>query len=497
MKVMRAAVYTRVSTEDQVREGYSLDAQQRACGEYATRQAWQVVGHYVDDGYSGRSLERPALKRLLEDIHAHRIDVIVVWKIDRLSRRLRHLLDLYETRIEPEGVGLAAVTQNVDTTTPAGKAMLQVLGVFGELDWATMRERVSLGRAEAARKGLSSGRTFGYRITGPGRREVDEDEAAVYRRILELFWRGHGIEMIAALLTRDGIQTPQYGVVTHGHRVSSGKWSGATVLRILKNPFYAGFTIYRGEKFPGQHPPLISVEEWERVQTEIHSRHKTYWRPDNGTFLLSGLAVCGLCGSRLYGTHKKVKRTGWQGDYYCCSRRMRLRAEDRLNNATCALPLLRLEKYEPAVLAAIHGLMLDPQALRASIHTQLEAEAQQVSDSTRLRESMESELAVVREKLANLVRVASTGQLEQVEEFASAVRTLNERKETLQVAISKTPPPPDRSEVLQGYLALAADFPAVWDEATFDERRQLLRALVRRVVMYPEPGHVELELRLG
>ena len=494
---LRAAVYARVSSEDQAREGYSLDAQQRACAAYAAQRGWPVVGTYVDDGYTGRSLDRPAMTRLLGDAREQRFDVIVIWKIDRLSRRLRHLLDLYEMRLEPLGIGLASVTQAIDTTSPSGKAMFQVLGVFGELDWATMRERVALGRAEAARKGLSSGRTYGYRITGPGRREVDGDEAAVYRRIVDLFWSGHGTEMIAAILTKEGLRTPQYGVITHGRRTSSGKWNGTTILRILKSPVYAGFTLHRGQRFPGQHPPLIDPEEWERMQAELHGRATLQWRSNNGTFLLSGIAVCGICGARLYGTRRTSPKTGWHADYYCCSRRMRLKAADRLNNVTCALNMLRVERYEPPVLDALTRLMLDKDVLREAVARQIERETSRMSDVRRMREAAERELTDVQEKLRRLVAVAAAGGVGNVEEFAAEVQVLSKRRDEVRAGLAKMPSPPSPESVVETYLQTASSFGTIWEAADFGERRQILRALVRRVVMRPTPGDVDIELRLG
>ena len=217
--------YTRVSTDEQARGGVSLEMQAERIRAYAASQGWKLVRIFEDAGHSGTTLERPALQKMVSRLDG--IDAVLVWKTDRLSRKQRHLLSHLEETFEPRGVGFKSVTEPFDTTTPMGKAMLGVLGVFSQLERDTIAQRTR----EALRHRQASGGhvgcpPFGYRMNGGGLVPVSE-ELAIVVEVRRLSATGMTLREIASLLTDRGIRTRR-----------GGQWSPQAVNYMLRNRRY-------------------------------------------------------------------------------------------------------------------------------------------------------------------------------------------------------------------------------------------------------------------
>jgi len=293
----RAGLYLRVSTDEQAREGVSLPAQREALVAFCRSQGWDVAEVYIDDGYSGKNLKRPAMQRLLQDVAGGRLDLVLVYKLDRLSRRQRDVLHLLEEVFEPAGVGFKSATEPFDTLIPFGKAMVGLLSVFAQLERETIAERVRMGKREAARQGRwhGSGRvTYGYRkAAGTPYLVPDPVTAPVVRRIFQLYiGEGLGHDTIAQRLTDEGHPPPQ------GAKLG---WHCATVRYILKNPMYAGRSVHlvhsAREVYPGKHEALVTEATWARAQETARER-KGGWAPKRAA-LLSGILRCAECGGRM------------------------------------------------------------------------------------------------------------------------------------------------------------------------------------------------------
>ena len=160
----KAVGYIRVSTDEQTQHGYSLEAQAQAIKKYCELQGWELVRIYRDDGYSGASMERPDLQQLLEDVYLRKFDVVVVWKLDRLSRNLKDTLYLLDDALEKNGIGFISIQEQFDTTTPIGKAVMQIIAVFAQLEREMITERMKMGKYQKARLGQFGGHVlYGYR----------------------------------------------------------------------------------------------------------------------------------------------------------------------------------------------------------------------------------------------------------------------------------------------------------------------------------------------
>jgi site-specific DNA recombinase len=256
----RAAVYTRKSTEEGLEmEFNSLDAQREACEAYIASQkaeGWLLVPDQFDDrGYSGGTLERPALKRLIEHIEAQRVDVVVVYKIDRLSRSLMDFAKLVEV-FDRNNVTFVSVTQSFNTTTSMGRLTLNILLSFAQFEREVIGERIRDKFAASRRRGLWMGgwAPLGYDIRDR-KLIINEAEAAHVRFMFERFARMGSVTKLIPILAAEGIRAKS------GKPVEKG-----CLYRIISNPVYVGEAVHKGMSYPGEHKAIIDRALWNRVQ---------------------------------------------------------------------------------------------------------------------------------------------------------------------------------------------------------------------------------------
>ena len=272
-KIFRCAVYTRKSTEHNLDlEFNSLDAQREACEAYVKSQAhegWRLLAdRYDDGGVSGASLERPALQTLLSDIGAGKIDIVVVYKVDRLTRSLADFAKLVEL-FDQHAVSFVSITQSFNTTSSMGRLTLNVLLSFAQFEREVIGERVRDKIAASKRKGIWVGGPvpLGYRVVDKKVVVVPEEEAAVRT----IFTRYLALGSIGALiedLDRRGVRTKSSRLVDG--RVRGGiRFGTGSVAHLLKNRFYIGEVVYRDQTHPGGHQPIVERELFEAVQARL------------------------------------------------------------------------------------------------------------------------------------------------------------------------------------------------------------------------------------
>lgn len=235
---MKTAGYIRVSTEEQAKNGFGIEIQKEKIMQYCKLHDLDNLEFYVDEGYSGWSLQRPAMQRLLTDVRNGLIRRVVVYKSDRISRHLKELLYLIEDIFEPNGVEFISVTENFDTGTAQGKLFLQMLGSFAEFERNMIKERTYNGRIQKAKQctanEIAVGKIpYGYKKVGD-QIVVDEYESTIVRTIFELRSNGLSLREIANILNSKGYRTRQ-----------NGKWHASTVRYILENAKYYGRQEYK------------------------------------------------------------------------------------------------------------------------------------------------------------------------------------------------------------------------------------------------------------
>jgi site-specific DNA recombinase len=275
-KPQRCAIYTRKSTEHNLDLAFnSLDAQREACEAYIKSQAhegWRLSPERYDDGgLSGASLERPALQMLLEQVRAKKLDIIVVYKVDRLTRSLADFAKLVEI-FDEHDVSFVSVTQSFNTTSSMGRLTLNVLLSFAQFEREVIGERVRDKIAASKRKGIWVGGPIpvGYRSVGK-KLEIVPEEAALVRKIFENYLRLGSIGELAAALEREGVR-PKPRVLASGATIAAPRYMVGPLAHILKNRFYIGDVAYRGEIHKGEHAPILERELFDAVQAKLAER---------------------------------------------------------------------------------------------------------------------------------------------------------------------------------------------------------------------------------
>lgn len=275
MKTIRCAIYTRKSSEDGLEQDFnSLDAQREACAAYILSQAsegWKLLpGQYDDGGLSGGTLERPALQRLLEDVATGRIDIIVVYKVDRLTRSLLDFAKLVEAFDEAK-TSFVSVTQSFNTTTSMGRLTLNMLLSFAQFEREVTAERIRDKIAASKAKGMWMGGTppLGYEPQGRSLKIV-EDHADLIRQIFKRYLVLGNVRKLAEELDGERIRSPQRQTAK-GKAYGGCRFSRGQLYKLLKNPIYTGDIAHKGKAYAGNHEAIIERETWDAVQAKLAS----------------------------------------------------------------------------------------------------------------------------------------------------------------------------------------------------------------------------------
>ncbi len=350
---LRCAVYTRKSTEEGLEQEFnSLDAQREACEAYVASQkaeGWVLVpDDYDDGGFSGGTLERPALKRLLADIELGRVDVIVVYKIDRLSRSLMDFARLVEV-FDRKSVTFVSVTQSFNTTTSMGRLTLNVLLSFAQFEREVIGERIRDKVAASRRKGIWMGgwAPLGYDIRDR-KLLVNEPEAKLVRSIFTRFARGKSGTRLIQALAGEGARNKQGKPIDKGY-----------LYRVLNNRVYLGDAVHKGEPHPGEHEAIVSRDLWDKVHAVLkesprkrgaHTRART-------PAILKGL-IFGPTEAPMTPTH--TRKRGRLYRYYISTTLLRTGSDD------CPIRRVPAEEIEAAVIGQVRALLQTPEIVVAT-----------------------------------------------------------------------------------------------------------------------------------
>ncbi|ULO23808.1 recombinase family protein [Methylocystis sp. SB2] len=272
-KIRRCAIYTRVSTDHGLEQDFnSLDAQREACEAFIRSQVsegWALVrSHYDDGGFSGGSLDRPALQRLLEAVRQNKLDIIVVYKVDRLTRSLADFAKLVEL-FDTQDVSFVSVTQSFNTTSSMGRLTLNVLLSFAQFEREVTGERIRDKIAASKRKGIWMGGVapLGYRVEDR-KLVVDATEAAIVRSIFERYLALGSMLSLLAELRERGVRTRRR-TLSSGREIGGIFFTKGPLAHLLKNRMYLGELNHRGQSYPADHAPIIDRETFEAVQARL------------------------------------------------------------------------------------------------------------------------------------------------------------------------------------------------------------------------------------
>ena len=320
--VRRCAIYTRKSSEEGLEQDFnSLHAQRESCEAYINSQkheGWVAVPTIYDDGgYSGGSMDRPALKQLLADIKSGLVDVVVVYKVDRLTRSLSDFARIVEI-FDEAGASFVSVTQQFNTTTSMGRLTLNVLLSFAQFEREVTGERIRDKIAASKKKGMWMG---GWVPLGFDRKDrtltINEAEAKTIQTIFELFIKLKNVRDVQRELARLNFKTKRYST-PRGRATGNLSFARGHIYRILSNPIYRGEITHKGVNHPGQHPGLINQKTWDAVQAQLAAnKHENRSRSNaKSTSLLAGFIFDGN-NNRLVSSH--ATKNGKRYRYYITS----------------------------------------------------------------------------------------------------------------------------------------------------------------------------------
>jgi site-specific DNA recombinase len=258
--MVRIAAYTRVSTDDQAKEGFSLDAQRERLTAYCEAQGWRIVDFYIDEGHSGRSTRRPEYQRMLDERDSW--DTLLVMKMDRIHRNSKNFMIMMED-LEEWGKKFVSMQESLDTSNAVGRFVVDIIQRIAQLESEQIGERTYMGMKQKAESGdglLGFRVPYGYKLTPEGLSPEESEDDRV-RYIFKAYLEGRTMDWIAWDLNRHDIPTK-----------NDNPWSLWSVSRILHNPVYAGFLRWDGLIIPSKHESLVSIKDFNEVQKLIASR---------------------------------------------------------------------------------------------------------------------------------------------------------------------------------------------------------------------------------
>ena len=469
---MQCFVYCRVSTEEQATDAhYSLANQDQKARDYAKLKGWQVALS-TKDVASGKDAIRVGYQELLSAIKRRRVDCVLVYRLDRLSRNVRDIYDFLDL-IKEHDVAFVSLSEGFDTTTAMGRAMLGVAAVFAQLTREMIAENVKDGLMRRAQQGLYSGNQFGpygYQYHKERNTLIPVPGAAeLVREIFTLFAeRKWGAFRIASYLNNFDIES------------RTGKqWSTERIRAILRQPAYVGKIMWHDQVFDGKHEPIIPKELWDQAQELIRSRKRIPSRTHQSQHLLSGIAECGDCGRKLTAHHGQKKKDGTRYVFYSHYTDVQRGACRAFHRSADKLERLALDEIGKA---ASTGVL---QRLAAQeLSKQLEKEGVPLLER---RQTITSELAGLSERFNKWADRLDRGLIDE-SQFTQQNKRLLTRKSELSRELQEIDLRLAEQENVQVSLEAAQEaleqFPKVWEHLEIQERRELLRQLIERLQVY-------------
>jgi site-specific DNA recombinase len=387
-------LYTRISTDEENQPTSLASQRERLEAFCRSQEGWRVVAH-EQDRMTGSTLARPGLERALALARERKIDLLLVYRVDRLSRNVRQLAQLAE-QLDGYGCALRSATEPFDTSAAAGRMMLQMLGVFAEFEHATIVDRVSAGIERRAKQGRwATGRLpFGYRRNEQKDVVADETRAPIVQRVFQLYVRERlGTVAIARRLAAEQALAPPRG------------WQPAVVQWLLTNEAYLGRVHWRGQSYPGLHEPLVDEHTFTRVQALLAERGEDVARRRGNAsdFLLSGVVRCGRCRRAYVGM--SARGNGGHYHYYACSGRQ------KLGRTACDGERLNRDQLEQAVIAQLLSLYRNGPLLRAVVAEATRRQQDQRPALEAQHRAIQSELAKAERALDRYYEAFESGDL--------------------------------------------------------------------------------------
>lgn len=464
---MQAAIYVRVSTDEQVLHGFSLAEQREACRNRAAVLGASTINEFADEGVSGSTLDRPGLGALRGAIRNNQVDLLVIRDPDRLSRKLSHQLLLTE---EFEKAGIKLEFLDFDwKDTPEGRLFYSVRGAIAEYEREKIRDRMIRGKDQKARQGgIPMGfYNYGYSYSpDSGKVTVNDTESPVVRNIFKWFvYEDIGMNGVTRRLNETGIPT----------RKGRGKWHRNVIRQILRNPVYIG--LWRYKEFSISVPDIVDAETWDKAQQKLREARRLWAGLSRNEYLLSGIISCSECGNTMTGVY-----TNW---WYKKERRYTCNKKSQGAKSKGCVPTKTINAgiVEEAVWEQIQSWLNDPDALAKEAISEEPREEELRQELTRVEEH----LKVVEKGRSSILDTLALGLIELDTNTKNKLADLKRRKERLE----------SRKKELETVLNEAQKYVSGLDELRliskqvlsrldsldFNDKKALVRSLVSQVIV--------------
>ena len=484
-KAIRCAIYTRKSHEEGLEQEFnSLDAQREACNAYIASQkhdGWKALPtKYDDGGYTGGNMERPGLKALLSDIEAGHVDVVMVYKVDRLSRSLMDFSKLVSL-FEKHEVAFVSVTQRFDTTSSMGRLTLNILLSFAQFERELCGERIRDKIASAKRKGKYVGGRplLGYDVDRERMRlVVNHAEAELVRHIFDRFCRLGSCMLVARELNHQGHRMKAW-VTKKGRALGGAMWKKTDAHHLLTNRRYLGEVMHKGESYPGEHDAIVDRKVWDRVQGILSENRavRANQTRSKTSAVLKGLIRCECCNAAMAPTY--TTRRGKRYHYYVCH------AAGKNGYDTCEVRSVPAGQIEHAVFTYLREIFADPVMVARTFRaTGAQAVGQRRSLAKR-KSALEKRLTELRKGIGRLVR--ATGDKDDGP-LADELRKLNNEYTEAEAHVQNLETQLDRQEDVPTERDVADALRTVeplWAELFPAEKERIVRLLVETVNVRP------------
>ncbi|WP_415274998.1 recombinase family protein, partial [Clostridium perfringens] len=433
------AIYCRVSTEEQSENGYSIDEQERLLEEWCKKMGYVIYKCYSDRGISGKNIkDRPALKELLSDAKAGKFDMVISWKINRVSRKLEDVLKIVNI-LEKNNITFKSYSEPFETDTPAGRMQFQMMALIGEFERGTIAQNVKMGMIAKAKSGnWCGGRVLGYDLVpnnspeeekkGKNKLEINEKEAEIVRFIFNEYSKGKGYKAITNQINKLGYKTKK------GNNFSVG-----SIRDILTNPVYIGEIRYNvrqnwSEKrrrninpnpirVKGKHEAIIDRELWDKVQLILESKKGKPSRIYDGEYPLTGILRCPKCGAGMVisrTTNTLADGTKRRIAYYCCGN------WKNKGTSVCNSNTIRVDKANEYVFKKIEELVSNEAMIKAVVKNINKERKDKVKPAKRLLGDIDKELEKL-DKRKRKIFEAYEDDILTKEEFQTRKDELNEK----------------------------------------------------------------------
>ena len=478
------AIYTRKTTDAKVeQEVHSLSVQRASAESFIASQqhrGWFCLPEkYDDNNISGGTLERPALQRLKQHICEGRIKVVIINRLDRISRSLSQFLELTEF-FEKHGVALVSVTQNFNTGDSMGRLMVQIIMSFAEFERSLIRDRVTERLHAARRKGRFIGGppVFGYNIKPKGGElEIDELEAIRVREIFELYLELRSIKSTVHELNRRGWHNKKW--ITREGKVSGGNaFSTSSIHHLLSNPVYSGKVTLKGEIFEGKHEGIVDPKLFERVQTMLagNSVQDGNRCRNRHSALLKGLLICKACNASFVHTYTRKKNRMYR--YYTCSHKRDHGAD------TCPSPSIPAGEIENLVVEQLLSIGTTPELQEIVCRQLADAVDQKRSDLIQRQKTAKQQLDRIHRELASSrefdAPLSLIRHLESKRDEAESMLEMIRCSEEMHV--------PSRGEIVE----ILRDMQALWPSFNTGEQCAFVKTLIHQVDYDAVGGNITL-----